>query len=107
VNTSSKPIPAPETLSLAGVAKQPFAPPGGFAMWRRARRPSVSETEKVRGGSRPLDNLVVLITSLTLRPRCWPVLVLRLLARWSSHTHGTRLIRSLTIELPPQRSRRR
>jgi hypothetical protein len=35
-------------------------------MWRGFRRSAVSETEKVRGGGGPLDNLVVLITSLVL-----------------------------------------
>jgi hypothetical protein len=38
----------------------------GFAMRRLFRRSAVSETEKVRGGGGPLDNLVVLIVSLFL-----------------------------------------
>jgi hypothetical protein len=33
-------------------------------MWRGFRRSAVSETDKVRAGGGPLDNLVVLITSL-------------------------------------------
>ena len=57
MNASSKPIPASET---------PIGTSVGFAMWRRFRKPWVSEAEKVRGGGGPLDNLVVLITSLTL-----------------------------------------
>ena len=47
-------------------AKQSFAPPGGFDLRRLFKRSSVSETERVRGGGGPLDNLVVLITSLAL-----------------------------------------
>jgi hypothetical protein len=35
-------------------------------MRRLFRRSAVSETEKVRGGTGPLDNLVVLIVSLVL-----------------------------------------
>jgi hypothetical protein len=35
-------------------------------MWRGFRKSAASETEKVRGGGGPLDNLVVLITSLVL-----------------------------------------
>jgi hypothetical protein len=35
-------------------------------MWRGFRKSAVSETEKVRGGGGPLDNLVVLIASLVL-----------------------------------------
>jgi hypothetical protein len=66
VDTSPKPIPASETPIDTSVAEQPFAPPGGFQMWRRFRKQAVSETEKVRGGGGPLDNLVVLITSLAL-----------------------------------------
>jgi len=35
-------------------------------MWRGFRKSAVSETDKVRQGSGPLDNLVVLLTSLIL-----------------------------------------
>jgi hypothetical protein len=35
-------------------------------MWRGFRKSAASETEKVRGGGGPLDNLVVLLTSLVL-----------------------------------------
>jgi hypothetical protein len=35
-------------------------------MWRGFRRSAVSETDKVRAGSGPLDNLVVLVTSLVV-----------------------------------------
>jgi hypothetical protein len=40
-------------------------------MWRGFRKSAVSETEKVRGGGGPLDNLVVLITSLVLTNGAW------------------------------------
>jgi hypothetical protein len=35
-------------------------------MWRGFRRSALSETERTRGGTGPLDNLVVLIVSLVL-----------------------------------------
>ena len=35
-------------------------------MWRGFKKSAGSETEKVRGGGGPLDNLVVLIASLVL-----------------------------------------
>jgi hypothetical protein len=35
-------------------------------MWRGFRGSAVSETDRTRGGTGPVDNLVVLITSLVL-----------------------------------------
>ncbi len=35
-------------------------------MWRGFRRSALSETEKVRAGSGPLDNFVVLVISLVV-----------------------------------------
>jgi hypothetical protein len=35
-------------------------------MWRGFRRSALTETERVRGGSGPLDNFVVLVVSLVV-----------------------------------------
>ena len=46
MNTSSKPIPAAKMPMDTSVAKQSFAPPGGFNMWRLFKGSSVSGTRK-------------------------------------------------------------